>query len=101
MSERLSQRTYPHPHELRVTAVVRIVEHGPSDAISRVTGADGDEWREHMYPDILTEQDVLEHWAQNAVANGFVDVCQLDGWADLEAETVTMHVDRVEPSDDV
>lgn len=64
------------------------------EPIERITGPNGDEWRAQMY-DLRTEDDVLNHWAYNAVANGIVDVCQLDGWADVPAETVTF---RVEPT---
>jgi hypothetical protein len=78
--------------EMEMVATVRFTFHHESDAITRVTGPSGDEWRSQMYPTIKTERDVLQHWATNAVANGVVDVCELDGWADLDAEIVTMQV---------
>ena len=59
--------------------------------LDRVTGPDGDKWRQQAY-NLHTEDDVLDHWASNAIANGVVDVCQLDGWADVPAETVTFQV---------
>lgn len=61
------------------------------EPIERVTGPNGDEWRAALYP-LHTEADVLEHWAQVAVISGAVDVCQLDGWADVKAEVVTFAV---------
>lgn len=61
------------------------------EPIERVTGANGDEWRAAMYP-LYTEADVLEHWAASAVTCGAVDVCQLDGWADVKAGVVTFGV---------
>ena len=65
-----------------------------TDAITRITGPGGDEWRKQMYPDIHTREDVLEHFAYNAVANGITDACELDGWADLTAGEVTFTVYR-------
>lgn len=62
-----------------------------SDAVTRVTGPGGAEWREHMY-DLYTEDEVFEHWAYNASENGVTDACRLEGWADLEPGEVTMTV---------
>lgn len=81
--------------EMAATVHITINDREP---IERVTGRDGDEWREQMYP-LHTEDDVLEHWASNAVRNGVVDVCQLDGWADVPAETVTFQVWDAERTD--
>lgn len=64
------------------------------DAIERITGPKGDEWRAHLY-DIKTEDDILEHWAYNAIANDVTDARALDGWADLEPGEVTMEVEPV------
>lgn len=64
------------------------------DAITRVTGEGGDEWRSHYY-NFATEQDVLEHFAYNAIANGVEDANRLDGWADLPDGAVTMLVTEV------
>jgi hypothetical protein len=78
---------------LDVTANVGIYFWRRSDAITRITGPDGDEWRTHMYRHIKTREDVLRHWAHNAVANGVTDVSDLDGWADVRRGTVTFLVD--------
>lgn len=79
---------------VEMAATVRITVND-REPIERVTGPNGDEWRAQMYP-LKTEEDVLEHWARNALTGGYVDVCQLDGWADVPAETVTFHVETVE-----
>ena len=71
---------------------VRIAE--GCDAITRVTGDGGDEWRARFW-NFHTDQDVLEHLVFNAVANGVRDAGQLDGWADLPEGSVTMSVEEV------
>lgn len=81
--------------EVAVECVVRI-EVSDEDAITRVTGLAGDEWREHLYRDVTTEDDVVEHWAYNAVANGVSDASRLDGWTDMDRDAVRMSVDGVE-----
>lgn len=64
------------------------------DAIERVTGPNGDEWRSQFYP-LYTRDDVLGHFAYNAVANAVRDAKRLDGWADLADGDVTMRVESV------
>jgi hypothetical protein len=81
-------------HEVSVMADVKITITVP-DAIERVTGPSGDEWRASFY-DLHTEDDVLDHLAYNAVSNGIEDASRLDGWADLERGDVTMFVTRVD-----
>jgi hypothetical protein len=61
------------------------------DVIERVTGPNGDNWREQLY-DLHSEEDVLAHLAYNCVANGCENARMLDGWADLPADAVTMEV---------
>jgi hypothetical protein len=61
------------------------------EAIERVTGPGGDEWRSYAY-NLHTERDVLEHWSYNAVANGVERVNRLDGWADLPDDAVLLEV---------
>ena len=70
------------------------IEINDSDAIERVTGPGGDEWRSQLY-DLHTAGDVLNHLAYNAVANGQVNAKSLDGWADLPADAVRMEVVEV------
>src|SRR4051812_3202968 len=74
---------------IRCVGVCVVIDIHDREPIERVTGSDGDEWRAVLY-DLRTEDDVLDHWAYNAVANGVVDVCELDGWADVPAGTVTL-----------
>lgn len=78
--------------DMAATVLVTINDREP---IERVIGPNGDEWRRQAYP-LRSEREVLNHWAYNAIANGIVDVCQLDGWADVPAETVTFDVRDVE-----
>jgi hypothetical protein len=82
------------PRIVHVEAVVTVLvaPDAPADVISRVTGPGGDFWRASAY-DLHTEPEVYAHWAHNAVVNGTVDACQLDGWADLPPETVTFSVE--------
>lgn len=82
-----------------VTCVVTINIEEQGDVFTRVTGPDGDDFRAATYGYIKTEDDVIGHWAHNAVANGYVDACQLDGWADINAEQVTFRVDDVQVDD--
>jgi hypothetical protein len=46
-----------------------------------------------LYANVQTEDDVYKHLAYNAVFNGVMDASRLDGWADLEADQIRMHVD--------
>jgi hypothetical protein len=82
-------------HKIETVSIVEITVNDP-EPIERVTGPGGDEWRSHLY-DLRTEQDVLDHWAANAIRNGVRDVSELDGWADVPAGTVTMTVVDVYP----
>ena len=45
-----------------------------------------------IYPDIVTEDQLRDHLAYNAVFNGVEDASRLDGYADLECGKVTMRV---------
>lgn len=66
------------------------------DALERVIGAGGDEWRSQFYR-LTTTEDVLEHWTYNAVCNGVQDVSRLEGWADLPAGAVTLDLEYGKP----
>jgi hypothetical protein len=61
------------------------------DVIERVTGPNGDNWREQLY-NLHTEEDVLAHLAGNCLANGQENASNLDGWGDLPVEAVQMKV---------
>ena len=82
-----------------VTAVMQVRVEDQGDAFTRVTGPEGDEFRAQTYGYLKTPDDVIGHWAYNAIANGYVDVCQLDGWADMDAEQITFRVGDVEVED--
>lgn len=73
---------------MTVTVQIEVTD---ARAIYRVTGPDGSDWRRHYYP-LFTEEDVLEHLALNALVNHVTSASQLDGWADLPRDAVTMHV---------
>lgn len=82
--------------DVQVAANVQVTVRDGSDAITRVTGPGGDEWRSMFYR-LHTEQDVLWHWAYNAVANNVQDASRLDGWADLEPGDVTLDLESIQP----
>ncbi len=63
------------------------------DAIERIAGPGGDEWRGQFYGGLRSKSDVLAHFAYNAVANGVEDASRLEGWADLDLGDVTMSVE--------
>lgn len=63
------------------------------DAIERVTGPNGDEWRSQCYR-LHTVEDVIEHWTYNAVLYGIEDASMLDGWADMDAGEVTFKIEE-------
>ena len=48
-------------------------------------------WRGDMYG-LQDEDEVLEHFAYNAVSNGVQDGNKLDGWADLEWNDIYFQV---------
>lgn len=83
-------------HLIDLVGTVQIIVNDP-EAVHRVTGSGGDEWRSMFY-DLRTEDDVLEHWAYNALANNVGEASRLDGWADLPPEAVTMRVVGVNPT---
>ncbi len=56
-----------------------------------VNNVDG--WRDDLY-DLRTRNEVLEHLAFNAIANGYENAKHLDGWADLPEDAVQMEVLR-------
>jgi hypothetical protein len=47
---------------------------------------------EGIYPDIVTEEQLLKHLAYNAIFNGVTDASQLDGWGDLSRGQLVMRV---------
>ena len=49
---------------------------------------------EGIYPNIITEDQIKEHWAYNLLVNGVKDASSLDGWADLPSGTITFDVLR-------
>lgn len=79
----------------RVSADLEITIHdgAPDDLITRM--ADDPETYEPLYGR-MNEEEVYEHWAHNAVANGVEDVSRLDGWVDVPKYTVMFDVSGVE-----
>lgn len=50
-------------------------------------------WRmDGIYSGIETEPAIWDHLAYNCIVNGVEDASRLDGWADLDAGQLTMHV---------
>lgn len=66
------------------------------DVIERVTGPGGDEWRAQFYPTIETPDDVVAHFAFNAITNGVHDISRLDGWADCDPDDVRIEIDDID-----
>lgn len=85
-----SSRT-PQGYRVDATVSVSFKVNNP-DAIERVTGPNGDEWRKYGYS-LHTVNDVLEHWTYNVICNGIADISRLDGWADLEDDAVTVNIE--------
>lgn len=63
-----------------------------AEAIERITGPGGDEWRSQFY-DLHDAEDVAEHFAFNAIMNKVHDVSRLDGWADLDSSAAEIVID--------
>lgn len=87
-----SAAAYRHDRLVEVEVPTRVaVEIRDEEALTRVTGLGGDEWRSQFYA-LRTEQDVFEHFAYNAAKNGVTRANQLDGWTDLDDEAVRIRV---------
>lgn len=65
------------------------------DAIERVIGPRGDEWRSHAY-NLHARDQVFGHWVYNALVNGVDRVNRLDGWADMADDAVTFEITGVQ-----
>jgi hypothetical protein len=68
--------------EREVEAVVQITvnDSAPDDWLSEAIKPGG----ERNYYGFETEEDVLDHFAYNAVFNGVTGAAELDGWGDLD-----------------
>lgn len=75
-------------------ATVNVDVHDP-DVIERVTGLNGDEWRAQFYESIKTAEDVVAHFAFNALANGILEVNRLEGWGDVDPDAVVIHIEEI------
>lgn len=84
----MSERVYLVETTVYATITVR-----NPDVIERVTGPSGDEWRSQFYPTIETAENVMEHFAFNAISNGVHDITRLDGWADCDRDDVLIEID--------
>lgn len=89
MSESVAQEAV---YRVETTVYVTVTVRNP-DVIERVTGDGGDEWRSQFYPTIKSAEDVVEHFAFNAISNGVHDISRLEGWADCWADDVLIEVD--------
>lgn len=88
-----------------VTATIyAVVTINNPEVVERITGPGGDEWRSRFYGDMLDAEDVVEHFAFNAICHGVHDITRLDGWADCDEGDVTIEIDDcdfyTEPRDD-
>lgn len=88
---RRSPLTEPRRFDVEANVLVTVEVRNP-DVIERVTGPGGDEWRSRFYR-MHTTEDVLQHFAFNAVANGVTDISRLDGWADCDPRDVEIVVE--------
>ena len=86
---------------LTTATVYASVEIKNQDVTERVTGTGGDEWRSQFYRTIETAEDVIEHFAFNAITNGVHDITTLDGWADCDPNDAVIEIDDVEFSTEV
>jgi hypothetical protein len=75
------------------TSVYATVTIRNPDVIERVTGPGGDEWRSQFYATIESDQDVVEHFAFNAITNGVHDITRLEGWGDCDRDDVLIEID--------
>ena len=64
------------------------------DVIDRVTGSGGDEWRSQFY-DMNSAEEVVEHFAFNAITNGVHDISRLEGWGDCDPADVLIEVEDI------
>jgi hypothetical protein len=67
------------------------------NALERITGPKGDDWRANFYK-LFTEEDVLEHFAYNCINGGVKTANRLEGFADLSPGGVTMEISSIEES---
>lgn len=79
-------------YEVTTTVLASVTVRNP-DVIERVTGPGGDEWRAQFYPTIETAEDVVEHFAFNAITNGVHDITRLEGWADCAQGDVLIEIE--------
>lgn len=84
-----TQRTYDMTAEVTfdIAAGVDLTHYRDPGTLVRLHRMTG------IYPDIVTEEQLLKHLAYNAVFNGVEDASRLDGWADLKRGQITMRVE--------
>ena len=70
---------------------VEIADDAPSDVLTRMQDP---EHYEGLYG-FMNEDQVLDHWVFNCIANGVEDVSRLDGWGDLDRGMVRVVVGNV------
>ena len=79
-------------YEVTATVYVSVTVNDP-EVIDRVCGVGADEWRAQFY-DMWSPEEVVEHFAFNAITNGVHDISRLDGWADCDPAAVTIEVEN-------
>lgn len=94
MTDSQPQATPVGRYEVESAIYTTVIVKNP-DVIERVTGPGGDEWRSQFYRTIETAEDVVEHFAFNAITNGVRDITRLDGWADCDPADVLIEVEDV------
>lgn len=82
------------------TVYVTVTVRNPA-VIERVTGPGGGEWRSQYYPTIETAEDVVEHFAFNAITNGVHDITRLDGWADCDKDDVLIEIEDMDQTTEI
>lgn len=60
-----------------------------------VPAGPGEKGFQDFYYGPMTVEEVMQHLAYNAIANGIEDASRLDGWADLPPDVLTMSVEEV------
>jgi len=53
------------------------------------------EWQSQFYT-FADEDEVVEHFAFNAISNGIHDIRRLDGWADCDKTDVLIEIDYID-----
>lgn len=91
--KKLASRTIQKPKKYSLQMLVTVTIEVNDDEVIRRCTENIDGWREQMYK-LYTTEDVLTHFAFNAIANGVTQVNNLDGWANSAKDAAVFTVDR-------